>query len=287
MCSILRRFRGWHKGALTRLFRRGGSLLWRGVREPGTRAYYKFRRKFRLPLTEVEKIVAEAQKVPEFKDKPAGVGHGRGHGRHPLLLKVLAVLRCLGKGVDVEEVEDGAQISQYTLAPFLPAFIKWFAQVVVPREIRLPEGEQLDNSLAVYGRLGFPGAFCETDGVHLAWDACPSRLHALYNGKEHFPTVAFNTSVLHSTEIIFISDWCAGGKNDKTQAQHDMLFDKLRKGHILKHSTICSSTNSAKVTSHQTRRTRYIRLMAASFKSRGFTPSWTVATTSGESSSAR
>ena len=57
----------------------------RGVRVEGSRAYCKFRKKFRLPLTEVEKLVAEAQSVKEFKDKPAGVGNGRCHARHPFL----------------------------------------------------------------------------------------------------------------------------------------------------------------------------------------------------------
>ena len=204
----------------------------RGVREPGTRAYLKFRRKFRLPLTEVEKLVKEAQSVPEWKDKPSGVGHGRGHGRHPLIIKVLAALRCLAKGVDVEEVEDGAQISQYTLALFVPAFVQWLSEVVGAREIRLPKGDHLDRSLHVYARLGYPGAYCETDGVHLAWDSCPAAHHALFNGKESYPTVAFNVSVLHSTEVIYIAPWCAGAKNDKTQAQHDYLFQRLRSGQI-------------------------------------------------------
>ena len=83
----------------------------RGVRIVGTRAYNKFRRKFRLPLPMVEQLVAEAQHVKEFKDKPPGVGHGLGHAHHPLILKVLAALRCLGKGVHVEDVEDAAHIS--------------------------------------------------------------------------------------------------------------------------------------------------------------------------------
>jgi hypothetical protein len=83
----------------------------RGVRVVGTRAYNKFRRKFRLPLTEVEKLVAEAQSVPAWTDKAAGCGNGRGHARIPLMLKVLAALRVLGKGLDYESVESEAHIS--------------------------------------------------------------------------------------------------------------------------------------------------------------------------------
>ena len=66
-----------------------------GVRDVGTRAFNSFRRKFRLPLVEVEKLVAKAQAEPAWTDKPPGAGNGRGHARHPLIIKVLAALRCL------------------------------------------------------------------------------------------------------------------------------------------------------------------------------------------------
>ena len=203
-----------------------------GVKDKGTRAYNKFRRKFRLPLVEVEKLVAEAQKVPKFKDKPAGPGNGRGPPRHPLLIKVLAALRCLGKGVDVEDVEDAAHISESCLREFVPAFIDWMAETVFPRVVTLPTGSHLQKTLGVFSQLGFPGAYCCTDGVHLHWSACPSKQHGLYNGKEGYPTLALNVSVLPSTEIIFVADWLPGSRNDKTQAQHDALFSLLREGSI-------------------------------------------------------
>ena len=142
----------------------------RGVRIVGTRAYNKFRRKFRLPLPMVELLVAEAQHVNEFKDKPPGVGQGRGHARHPLILKVLAALRCLGKGVGVEDVEDAAHISAQCLQVFVPRFIRWMAEVQYPRAVKLPEGDHLQELLHVYARLGFPGAYCDTDGVNAQSD---------------------------------------------------------------------------------------------------------------------
>ena len=147
----------------------------RGVRIQGTRAYNEFRNKFRLPLTIVEKLVKDAQSVPEFKDKPHGPGNGRGPPRHPLLIKVLAALRVLAKGCDVEMLEDAAHISKECLQQFVPRFFRWMAEVVFPREVRIPEGDHLESSLRVFARLGFPGAFCCTDGVHLAWSACPAK----------------------------------------------------------------------------------------------------------------
>jgi hypothetical protein len=201
-----------------------------GVRTPGTRASNKFRRKFRLPIAMVEKLVAEAQGVPAFADKPAGAGNGRGPPRHPLLIKVLAALRCLAKGVDVDDVEEVAQISESSLRTFVPQFFHWLAEEIFPREVRLPTGEHLENSLHVYARLGFPGAYCDTDGVHLGWEACPAKWVPMFRGKEQYPTLAFNVSVLQSTEIIYVASWLPGSKNDKTQAQHDELFGWLRAG---------------------------------------------------------
>ena len=55
----------------------------------------RFRHKFRLPYAMAMELVNEAQAVKEFRDKPPGEGGGRGPPRHPLVLKVLAVLRHL------------------------------------------------------------------------------------------------------------------------------------------------------------------------------------------------
>ena len=103
----------------------------RGVRIEGSRAWLKFKRKFRLPLDEVEKLVAEAQREPQFADKPSGSGNGRGPPRHPLIMKVLAALRCLAKGVDPEGVADAAHLSEGVLNRFIPSFIKWLGTKVL------------------------------------------------------------------------------------------------------------------------------------------------------------
>ena len=66
-------------------------------------------------------------------------------------------------------------------------FIKWFKETIYPSEVRLPTGDHLTRSMATYTRLGFPGAYCETDGVHVtlrvsAWKvstALAARLEAL------------------------------------------------------------------------------------------------------------
>ena len=79
--------------------------------------------------------------------------------------------------------------------------------------------EKLKESMDVYTRIGFPGAYCETDGVHLDWNACPSSARPRFSGKEGYPTLAFNVSALHSREIIHVYGWVAGAVNDQTQVR--------------------------------------------------------------------
>ena len=198
------------------------------VADENSAAGRRFRSKFRLPYAMAMQLVADAQKVDEWKDKPSGPGNGRGPGRHPLVLKVLATLRHLGKGLDPETLEEGAQISKSLLKVFIPAFVKWMAETLYPREVRLPTGTHLERSMRVYETLGFPGAYCSADGVHVEWDRAPAATRADYVGKEGYPTVAFVVGVLHSREVIHVSTPMPGKRNDKTQAQHAELFHMLR-----------------------------------------------------------
>ena len=202
------------------------------VRNQGSKAAKKFRLKFRCPIEIVDEIMVQAKLVPEFADKPQGGGHGRGPSRHPLIIKVLAALRHLAKGDDYDSLEDAAQISASTLRAFTLKFLQWFKTTIYPVQVTKPTGAHLSNSMAAYTRLGFPGAYCEIDGVHIHWYNCKESLHARFSGKEGYPTLAFNVSALHTREIIHVSNWCAGSVNDKTQAAHDELMRDLHQGKI-------------------------------------------------------
>ena len=198
------------------------------VYDESSAAGRRYRRKFRMPKVKVDELVAEASKQSRWADKPPGPGHGRGPARAPLVLKVMAALVYLGKGVDTEDLEDLAQISDATLKVFIPPFLKWLAHTEYHKHVYLPCGQALNNALGVYARLGMPGACCSADGVHVAWNKCRSTQRHLFTGKEGFPTVAWNVSVLHSREIVHIARWMGGSQNDKTMAQHDVFFARLR-----------------------------------------------------------
>ena len=202
------------------------------VYDESSSAGKRFREKFRLPKVRFDELVAQAQNEPQFADKSGGSGHGKGPPRHPLVLKVCAVLRHLGKGMDPESLEDVAQISASSLKVFIPEFLAWMVRVIYPEWVKIPEGIKLLRSLQVYEQLGFPGAFCSADGVHVPWDRAPSSQNHIYVGKEGFPTLAFVVAFLHSREVIHVDEAVGGAMNDKTQAHHSVIFDQLRSGTI-------------------------------------------------------
>jgi hypothetical protein len=125
-----------------RRFDHSRSPWWGLIRHPDVHdetsaAGRRFRRKFRMPKVCVDALVHEASKNPNWVDKPAGAGHGRGPARAPLLLKVLAALSYLGKGCDMVDLEDLAHISESTLRVFIPAFLKWLAHDEFAKHVHL------------------------------------------------------------------------------------------------------------------------------------------------------
>ena len=213
------------------------SQWWHLLRHPDTpnersKMGIKFRRKFRVPHAMFQMIVQEAQKKPEWTDKPIGVPHGRGPPRHPLAMKVLCALRHWAKGDDSDSLEDQAHMSAACIGAFLRQFTPWFDSTFFAHLVKRPSPEELNEAMEVYKKLGFPGCYAETDGVHIPWDSCPAVMTGRFKGKEGYPTVAFNVSVLHSRKIIEVPEYCAGAVNDQTQAKYDTLFQDLRANKI-------------------------------------------------------
>ena len=107
----------------------------------------RFRRKFRLPRCLVRDLEQMAQKLPQFQDKPAGMGKGRGPPRHPFIYKLLATLLMLGKGVDAETAAEAAQLGDSSVARYFHEICAWLGGAVFQEEVTLPEGEELQEIL--------------------------------------------------------------------------------------------------------------------------------------------
>ena len=184
-----------------------------------------FRHKFRVPRRVFDDIVARARLEPQFADK----AKKRGLPKHPLLLKVAAWLRILGKGWDFDTAEEAAHIGTDTLRVFFHNFSTWFVQTYYAEWVKWPEGEELQQMLSTYANLGMPGAVASTDGVHVPWNNAPAGNQYLYVGKEHFPSLAANMSCGHNLKFYACTPLFGGGTNDKTMARWDDFMQAIHR----------------------------------------------------------
>ncbi len=141
----------------------------------------KFRRRFRMPVEVFEDIVRICEEH--------GLGTKKeGRGRRPkeLVLKVMGVLRVLGRAHCFDDVEESTNISAEVHRCFFHRFCEIFATKVASAWLRPPESR--NEVLAVftmYGAVGFPGCIGSIDCVHIPWERCPAADRALFtNGKE-------------------------------------------------------------------------------------------------------
>ena len=197
---------------------------------PRTRDGLRFRNRFRLSYEVFDALFQKAKR--KWPEKPRGLGHGRGPHHAPLLHKVLACLRILGLGLCTDTASWESNVSAPVLNKFLHKFVAWVGEDLYADEVAVPTGEKLAAALHVYEKLGLPGCLGSVDGVHTAWDACPSETRWQHVGKEGYPTLAYNVTVLHTREIIHVAGSCPGRTNDLTQARYDALLCKLRGGKV-------------------------------------------------------
>eukprot|EP00965_Chrysotila_dentata_P042859 1422947-Pleurochrysis_carterae.AAC.2 len=85
----------------------------------------------------------------------------------------------------------------------------------------------------VYEKLGFPGAVCSIDGVHIAWNRAYCTQTAAHTGKEGYPIRVFNVTCDHSRRVLHVIDHShPGARNDKTVVRSDHLVMRMYKGEL-------------------------------------------------------
>lgn len=177
-----------------------------------------FRRRFRVPHPIFIKIVEMTRAAGWFSEKPNCAGQ-RGA---PLELKILAVLRVLGRGYCFDGVEELCLISAENLRVFFRKFCAKFSQEKFAEYCSHPQTEtEIANAMHVYSELGLPGCIGSTDCVHIRWERCPSGERSLHKGKEGYPTLSYEVSVDHTKRIIAATQGHPGARNDKTIVKFD------------------------------------------------------------------
>lgn len=138
-------------------------------------------------------------------------------------MKVLSVLRILGRGGCFDNQYDGTGISEEALRVFFHDFCKFFSEQYFHVFVAPPQtAQEIRNVTGVYKRLGFPGAIGSVDCVHVRWDKCPFSLRSSCKGKEGYPSLAYEAVVDHHRRIHSVTKSHYGARNDKCIVKFDL-----------------------------------------------------------------
>ena len=144
-----------------------------------TKAGRNFRRKFRLPASLFDYVVATVLHLHLFReyDSKGTAQDAFGRPIATLHVKVLCVLRVLASGCEFAAVYEGSKLDEQTVRTFFHRFVNLFARALYKTWVHPPSTqEQLQETMDIYQRLGLPGAVGSTDCFHLFWDKCPAQL---------------------------------------------------------------------------------------------------------------
>jgi hypothetical protein len=190
-----------------------------------------FRRKFRLPAPLFDFVVATVlhrRFFPEYDAKGSGKD-AFGRPIPSLQVKCLVVFRLLGSGCEFAAVYDGSKVDEQTARNFFYRFNRIFAHSLYSIWVHPPSTEQeVNEALAIYKRLGLPGAIGSTDCFHLFWDRCPAQLKVdCRNGRYKRCTMVWSVSNDHHRKIYSITDPFFGCTSDKTIQQYDGFLQSV------------------------------------------------------------
>ncbi|CAM9802745.1 unnamed protein product [Pylaiella littoralis] len=153
----------------------------------------KFRRRFGVPypffLDLVEGIKKENWKGVTTDTYQLG---GRGTRKCiPVEIKVLAVLRMLGRGNYCDDIADFTGMSESTVQDVFHKFTERFAREYYPIWVRMPDEEELKRVIKDCDEVGMTGAMGSVDVTHVHWASAPHSERPSYTGKEGYPTIAY------------------------------------------------------------------------------------------------
>ena len=140
-----------------------------------SRKAIKFRRRFRLPFSSFNDLMADIRAEKWFPNNE--VCDCRGVLGVPIDLLVLGSLRYLGRGWTFDDLEEATGISEETHRKFFHKFISCGKNILFPKWVKAPETEvEIDDSISEYAAAGFPGCIGSTDATHIIIDKCYKHL---------------------------------------------------------------------------------------------------------------
>jgi hypothetical protein len=129
-----------------------------------SREYKEFRLKFRVPIMVFDLIKAQCIEFNIFEQKD------KYRTKIPIEIKLLLCLRVLGRDECMDSIGEFCQVRPNTCLFYFHKFIKNYPLFLKDKIIKLPDKDELSKIMAVYNKLGLPGAIGSVDATHIKWD---------------------------------------------------------------------------------------------------------------------
>ena len=118
-----------------------------------TKYQRRFRNRFRVPFSMFETMVLECEDANIFGRTQIGVE-----------FKLLGCLRILGRGAHCDDVAEILDCGKTTVNMF-KTFVKNYSAAYYDAHVYVPEGEEMDQVIADYTKMGFPGCGRDSSNV--------------------------------------------------------------------------------------------------------------------------
>ena len=202
--------------------------------QPQSKEAKLFRRRFRLP----PKLFFEVfvKQIEEIFDHDVGNQY---RFRVPAPIKALIVLRILGRDAKCDDCVEFSMVAESSCNRIFHIFLEKYSANNYNKYVYFPDPTteagraELAQIMESYRLLSFTGCVGSLDATHVKWEKCDKEWKWRCNGKEGYPTVAFQCVVSHTRRVYHVSKAFCGAENDLTTIRkcdeiRDALFNKYK-----------------------------------------------------------
>ena len=202
-------------------------------RPVASKLFSKFRRRFRLPFDEFKRLLATVSEHDLFGRWTRN--DAAGQKSSPLGLLLLGSLRCLGRGLTFDDLEEYTAIDEETHRQFFHQFTLCGERVMFPQCVRMPTtAAECSTHMSEFTTGGLWGAGFSADATNAIMWRCEHNLKQANTGwKSTHPARSHNVCVNHRRQILSSTRGHPSRWNDKTLAWADPLMKGIHTGRIL------------------------------------------------------
>jgi hypothetical protein len=198
------------------------------IQDPETRDGKYFRRRFRMPYQLYQvliEVILNEKWFPKYSDSGEGPMDCTKNRGASLQVKVLSVLRVLGRGVTFDECYDGSGCGEESIRVFFHLFTERFCESLFMETVKPPiTAIEISQATRIYQSMGMGPAVGSTDCTHIQLGNCPHNFRITCTGKSGKPTMVYSVTASHQRKILYCSSGFAGSKNDKHISRLDSFI---------------------------------------------------------------